>query len=74
MLGVMAILSALPFFFLSAFWVMIFWGIVGSWVDVRTISYLDSLMVTFGLWLALAPLALSVGRVAGTMGSRTPRA
>ena len=72
--GVMAIHSALPLFFLSAFWVMIFWGIVGSWVYARTISYLDSLMVTFGLWLALAPLALSVGRVAGTMSSRTPRA
>ncbi len=70
MLGVMAIISGLPFFFLSAFWVMIFWGIVGSWVDVRTISYMDSLMVTFGLWLALAPLALSVGRIAGSFGSK----
>ena len=49
---------------------MIFWGIVGPWVDVRTISYVDSLAVTFGLWLALAPLALSVGRMAGGFGSK----
>lgn len=70
MLGVMAVVSALPFFFLSAFWIMIFWGVVGSWVDVRTISYTDSLAVTFGLWLALVPLALSVGRMAGWFGPK----
>ena len=66
MLGFALIMSALPFFFLSAFWVMLFWGIVGPWVDVRTIGYMEALAVTFGLWLALAPLALSAGRAAKT--------
>ena len=28
MIGFFVIVSALPFFFLSAFWVMLFWGIV----------------------------------------------
>ena len=64
MLGFALIMSALPFFFLSAFWVMLFWGIVAPWVDVRTISYMESLAATFGLWLAIAPLALSAGRAA----------
>ena len=68
MLGFAAIISALPFFFLSAFWVMLFWGIVAPWVDVRTISYAESLTVTFGMWLALAPLSLSIGKLAGKVG------
>lgn len=68
MLGFALIMSALPFFFLSAFWVMLFWGIVAPWVDVRTIGYMESLAATFGLWLALAPLALSAGR-ASRMGA-----
>ncbi len=65
MLGFAAIISALPFFFLSAFWIMIFWGIVAPWVGVSSLSYMNSLVVNFGLWLGLAPLALSVGKLAG---------
>jgi hypothetical protein len=66
MLGFALILSALPFFFLSAFWVMIFWGVVAPWVDIRTIGYWESTAATFGLWLALAALALSAGRMASS--------
>ena len=65
MLGFAVIVSALPLFFFSAFWVMIFWGIVAPWVDVRTIAYPESLAATMGLWMALAPLAaVSAGKVA----------
>ncbi len=71
MIGFMAIVVALPLFFFSAFWVMIFWGMAASWVHIRTISYPEALAVTFGLWLALAPLAFSVGKLAGRMGSKT---
>ena len=63
MIGCMAILSALPSFFLSAFVIMIFWGIVSPWVGVATLSYWNSLLVTFCLWVALAPLAVSVGKM-----------
>lgn len=65
MLGFLAILSAFPFFFLSAFWLMIFWGIVAPWVGVDTLSYGNSLVATLGLWMALAPLALAVGKMSG---------
>lgn len=64
MIGIMAILFAGPSFFISAFFIMIFWGSVAPWVGVGTLSYWNSLFVTFGLWIALAPLALSVGRIA----------
>ena len=64
MLGFLTIVSALPLFFLSAFWVMLFWGIIAPWVDIRTISYPESLAVSFGLWLAFAPVVFAVVRSA----------
>ncbi len=63
MLGFGLIVSALPFFFFSAFWVMLFWGIVAPWVDIRTIGYMESTTVTFGLWMALASLAVSASKL-----------
>ncbi len=66
MLGFAVIVSALPLFFFSAFWVMIFWGIVAPWFDVRTIAYPESLAATMGLWMALAPLAVSASKLAET--------
>ena len=63
MIGIFAILGALPSFFLGALLIMIIWGIVAPWVGVGTLSYWNSLLVTFCLWIALAPLALSVGKL-----------
>jgi hypothetical protein len=36
---------------------MLFWGIVSKWFNITTISYVNSMFVTLGLWLAIAPLA-----------------
>jgi hypothetical protein len=51
------------FFFFSAWLVMIFAGIVHTSVGIRPFGYGTSLVVTIGLWLALAP---AIGAVAGS--------
>ena len=61
-MGFMAIPTAGLGFFFSAWLTMIFWGIVGSWVNVETISYIDSMVVTIGIWLVVAPLAAAMVR------------
>jgi hypothetical protein len=58
-MGFFRIFSAIPGFFLSAFFLMLFWGIVAKWISpaAYTISYVNAMFVTLGLWLAVAPLA-----------------
>jgi hypothetical protein len=51
------ILAAIPGFFLSAFILMIMWGIIAPDFGVATISYVKSMLITITLWLAVAPLA-----------------
>ncbi len=58
---VMIPLGAATFFF-SSWIVMVFWGIVADDVGVRTISYKGAMVVTIGLWLALAPLIASMAK------------
>jgi hypothetical protein len=53
--------AALGFFFCS--WLtMIFWGIIGPDLDIRTIGYTEALLVTIALWLVVAPLAAAAAR------------
>jgi hypothetical protein len=54
-------------FFVSAWLLMIFAGIVASDVGIKPFSYTTSMVVTIGLWLVLAP---AVGAIAGSPGSR----
>ncbi|MFC1994199.1 hypothetical protein ACFLVI_02930 [Chloroflexota bacterium] len=49
-------------FFLSAWFIMIFWGIVSPHVNVRTIDYPLAMVVTIGLWLTAAPLIATMRR------------
>ncbi|MBI4337488.1 MAG: hypothetical protein HY683_06640 [Chloroflexi bacterium] len=56
-------LPSLGAFFFSAWLTMVFWGMVAPDVGLRTISYTRAMLVTIGLWLAVAPLA---GVLAGT--------
>ena len=56
-MGYFAILSAIPGFFLSAFLLMIFWGIIAPDFDIETINYSMAMLITIALWLAVAPLA-----------------
>ncbi len=55
------LLAAGPMFFVSAWLLMIFAGIVDTDVGIRPFGYLTSMVVTIGLWLVLAP---AIGAVA----------
>jgi len=56
------LLAAGPAFFVSAWVLMLFAGMVGSDVGVKPFGYLTSMLVTIGLWLVVAPAA---GAIAG---------
>lgn len=61
-MGFLAIPTAGFGFFLSAWLLMIFWGIVGPWLNIQTISYVNAMVVTIATWLVVAPLAAAVVR------------
>ena len=61
-MGYLAIPTAVGGFFFSSFLTMLFWGIVAPWVGIKTISYLDAMVVTIALWLVIAPLAAAISR------------
>jgi hypothetical protein len=56
-MGFFRILAAIPGFFLSAFFLMLLWGIIAPDFGITTISYIRSMLITITLWLAVAPLA-----------------
>jgi hypothetical protein len=55
--GYFRILAAIPGFFLSSWFLMLLWGVISPKLGIDTISYVDSMLVTITLWLAVAPLA-----------------
>lgn len=57
------IVAAGPAFFVSAWLLMLFAGIVGSDAGIRPFGYVTSMVVTIGLWLTLAP---AIGAIART--------
>ena len=57
------IVAAGPAFFISAWLLMIFAGIVGSDTGILPFGYVTSMVVTIGLWLTLAP---AIGAIART--------
>jgi hypothetical protein len=57
------VLAAGPLFFVSAWLLMIFAGIVATDVGIRPFGYITSMVVTIGLWLTLAP---AIGAIART--------
>jgi hypothetical protein len=56
------LLAAGPAFFLSAWLLMIFAGIVDRDVGIRPFGYGTAMVVTIGLWLVLAPAIGAVAR------------
>ena len=64
------LIAAGPMFFVSAWLLMIFAGIVSSDVGIRPFGYLTSMVVTIGLWLTLAPAIGAVGRAPRTAKTR----
>ncbi|MBI2855272.1 MAG: hypothetical protein HYX93_00310 [Chloroflexi bacterium] len=61
-LAIMAIPSAGLSFFFSSWIVMIFWGIIADDVGIKTVSYNGAMLVTIGMWMAVAPLIAAVAR------------
>ena len=59
------LLAAGPAFFVSAWLLMIFAGIVYTDVGIRPFGYVTSMVVTIGLWLTLAPAIGAVARGPG---------
>ena len=65
------LITAGPLFFVSAWLLMIFAGIVGSDVGIRPFGYITSMVATIGLWLVMAP---AIGAVAHTGSGKKIRA
>lgn len=59
------LIAAGPLFFVSAWLLMVFAGIVDSDVGIRPFGYITAMVVTIGLWLTLAPAIGAVGRASG---------
>jgi hypothetical protein len=57
------LVTAGPLYFVSAWLLMIFAGVVGTDIGVKPFGYLTSMVVTIGLWLTLAPAMGAVARV-----------
>jgi hypothetical protein len=55
------LVAAGPMFFVSAWLLMLFAGIVSTDVGIRPFGYVTSMVVTIGLWLTLAPAIGAVG-------------
>jgi ABC-type sugar transport system permease subunit len=61
-MGYFRILAAIPGFFLSSFLLMLIWGwLITPEFGLATISYVQSMLITVTLWIAVAPLA-AVGK------------
>ena len=56
------LIAAGPMFFVSAWLLMLFAGIIGGDVGIQPFGYLTAMVVTIGLWLVLAPAIGAVGR------------
>ncbi|MEE8618934.1 MAG: hypothetical protein V3S84_02275 [Dehalococcoidales bacterium] len=61
-MGYVAILAAIPGFFLSSLIFMALWGIIAPNLGVEKIDYLMAMLMTITLWLAGAPLVAAAGR------------
>ena len=59
------LIAAGPLFFVSAWLLMIFAGIVGADVGIHPFGYITAMVVTIALWLTLAPAIGAVGRTNG---------
>ena len=62
-MGYFRIFTAIPGFFLSSFILMLLWGAIAPDIGIvpGDISYVQSMLITITLWLAVAPLA-AVGK------------
>jgi hypothetical protein len=62
-MGYFRILSAIPGFFLSSLFVMLLWDVIASRMAIAAdVNYVTSMLITFTLWIAVAPLAAVAAR------------
>jgi uncharacterized membrane-anchored protein YitT (DUF2179 family) len=61
-MGYFTILSAIPGFFLSSFFLMLLWGVIAPKIGVQNIDYPIAMLINITLWIAIAPLAAAAGR------------
>ena len=54
--------AAVPGFFLSSLFTMLFWGVIAPDLGIATISYVDAMLVTIAIWIVVAPLAAAAKR------------
>lgn len=59
------IVAAGPFFFVSAWVLMLFAGAISTDVGIRPFGYVTSMVVTIALWLTVAPAIGAVARGPG---------
>jgi hypothetical protein len=59
------VMAAGPMFFVSAWVLMIFAGIVYQDVGIRPFGYVSSMVVTIGIWLTVAPAIGAIARLSG---------
>jgi hypothetical protein len=59
------LIAAGPAFFVSAWLLMVFAGIVSTDVGVHPFGYITSMVVTIALWLTVAPAIGAVARGSG---------
>jgi hypothetical protein len=59
------LIAAGPAFFVSAWLLMVFAGIVATDVGLHPFGYITSMVVTIALWLTLAPAIGAVARGGG---------
>jgi hypothetical protein len=64
-MGFFRLIAAGPMFFVSAWLLMLFAGIVSTDVGIHPFGYVTSMVVTIGLWLTLVPAITAAGRGSG---------
>ena len=62
MFGYFTIIAAIPGFFLSAFILMLLWGVIAPNFGIEKIDYIMAMLITITLWLAVAPLVAAARR------------
>ena len=56
MCGYFAILAAIPGFFLSSFFLMLFSRVIAPHFNQQSLGYTMAMLITIALWVAVAPL------------------
>jgi len=60
--GYFMILTAIPGFFLSAWFVMLLTRALAAPLGINALGYVDSMLLTITLWIAVAPLVAGARR------------